>query len=627
MTPLLRRLRLNLEDLQRQLWHDYTVPGRWVGSTDRVRFVSAPSYFLHQLDAVEQLTHRRPRPVWSASDITYNALVRHVTAYDHGKGPAEDGWRLTGSFVKLLALLPYLRGLGVSTLCLLPITEIGEVGRKGNMGSPYAVRHPFRLDPSLAEPCIAMSVDDQCRAFIEAAHFLGMKVILEVVLRTAAIDSDMVLHHPEWFYWIDEEKQRATGRPFAAPSFTDDELETIKERVEVKNFKKLPEPSVEYRMLFEAPPVRIEHDAHGWKGMQKHGHIARIPGAFADWPPDDTQPAWSDVTYLRLHDHAHYRYMAYNTIRMFERTLDVPQYRNHTLWNTIASIIPHSIRTLNIDGALIDMGHSLPADLRQRVIQEARQQKPGLVLWEETFEINTVSQVQGYDGVVGYMPFWAHDPARLRSFIHRIANGDMPVHWYAAAETHNTPRASAREGGASYATAVWTVLRILPTGLPFVCSGFELGETTPINTGLGFTADELAQYSDAALPLFSDVRLDWDTANHVDADIRELEERIRASSWFTIASADDEVTPIDTDEESIVAFVRYTPSARRGVVVVANLGAEAIESTVHIPHAIHVTAIEPNDVVRLLPDHRLAISLAPWSSHMCFCIAEDVTSA
>ena len=622
MTPLLNRLRIQLEELQKQLWHEYAVPGRWVGANHPVRFASAPAYFLHQLEAIEHLTQRKPRAEWKASDLTYNALVRHVTAYDHGKGSAEDGWRVKGSFVKLLALLPYLRGLGVSTLCLLPITEVGEVGRKGTLGSPYAVRHPFRIDPSLGEPCIGMSVDDQCRMLIEACHMLKMKVVLEVVLRTAAIDSDMVLHHPEWFYWVDEARLRESGRPFSAPSFCEHELEAIKERVEAKNFKNLPEPSAEYRELFDSPPGRIEQDEHGWKGVKNHGRVARIPGAFADWPPDDPQPAWSDVTYLRLHDHSHYRYMAYNTVRMYERTLDVPQYRNHALWNTIASIIPHSIRTLNIDGALIDMGHALPADLRQRVIQEARQQKPGLLLWEETFELNTSSRVQGYDGVVGYAPFDAHDPVALRTFIRRIAKGNVPVRWYAAAETHNTPRAASRTGGVEFATAVWTLLRTLPTGMPFVCSGFELGETTPINTGLGFTAGDLARYSDAELPLFSDVRLNWDADHRVDDAIRKLELRIRTSSWYAIATDEDEVIPIEPDVDGVVGFVRYTPTARRGIIVVANISDTPVNVIVDIANVVSIAAVEPNDVIRLLPSTSIEIALDAWSSHLCFCIAD-----
>lgn len=623
MTPLLRRLRSELEELQKQLWHEYYVPGRWVGANDRVRFASAPAYFLYQLNAVERLMQRNARAPWSASSITYNAFVRHVTSYDHGKGPADDGWRVTGSFLKLLALLPYLRSMGVATLCLLPITEIGEVGHKGTLGSPYAVRHPFRLDPNLAEPCLGMSVDDQCRMLIEACHMLGMKVVLEVVLRTAAVDSDMVLHHPEWFYWVDEARVRATGRPFSAPSFTDDELVTIKQHVTVNNFKKLPEPSVEYRALFEGPPKRIEHDELGWKGVQAHGHISRIPGAFADWPPDDPQPAWSDVTYMRLHDHSHYRYMAYNTVRMFERTLDVPQYRNHALWNTIASIIPHSIRTLNIDGALIDMGHALPPDLRQRVVQEARQQKPGLLLWEETFDITAASRAKGYDAVVGYVPFDAHDPKQMCHFIERVAQGDMPLRWYAAAETHNTPRAASRDGGAAYASAVWTLLRTLPTGVPFICSGFELGETTPINTGLGFSEEELAAYPDTKLPLFSDVPLPWDNKVQIDSDIRALEQRLLASSWYALAKDDDEIVPLNCDADDIVGFVRYTPSARRGIVVVANLSAAPVELTITLSNDATLMLVEPNDAIRLLSGNRLSITLEAWSAQLSFCVTHN----
>ncbi|MDZ4746002.1 MAG: alpha-amylase [bacterium] len=626
MTPLLLRLRQNLEELREQPWHEYTVPGRWVGSTQPVRFANAPSYFLHQLDAVELVANRRPRAVWSATDITYNGLVRHITAYDHGKGAAEDGWRVTGSFLKLLSLLPYLRALGVSTLCLLPITEIGEVGRKGNVGSPYAVRHPFRIDPSLAETHVAMSVDDQCRCLIETCHLLGMKVIVEVVLRTAAIDSDMVLHHPEWFYWIDQARLEATGAPFSAPSFNDSELISIKERVTVKNFKNLPEPHEDYQALFDSPPHKIEHDEHGWKGIKAKGLVVRIPGAFADWPPDDPQPAWSDVTYLRLHDHSHYRYMAYNTVRMFERSLDVPQYRNHALWNTIAGIIPHSIRTLNIDGALIDMGHALPADLRQRVIHEARQQNQQLMLWEETFELTAASKVQGYDGVVGYMPFEAHAPERLRAFVRRVAQHNIPVSWYAAAETHNTPRAASRVGGRDFSAAVWTVLRTLPTGIPFVCAGFELGETTPINTGLGFTDSERENYPDEKLPLFSDVRLDWDTSNTVDVEMRAFEHRLRTSSWYAIASNDDVVVPIEVTDSNLVAFIRYTRASRRGIVVVANIGAEEINVGVNVPKNVHIALIEPNDTVKLHADNHVEIRLKPWSSKMCFCVMNRMPS-
>ena len=55
-----------------------------------------------------------------------------------------------------------------------------------------------------------------------------------------------------------------------------------------------------------------------WVGVLDDGTRVRIPGAFADWPPDDNQPPWTDVTYLRMYDHPDFNYMAYNTIRMYD---------------------------------------------------------------------------------------------------------------------------------------------------------------------------------------------------------------------------------------------------------------------------------------------------------------------
>lgn len=195
----------------------------------------------------------------------------------------------------------------------------------------------------------------------------------------------------------------------------------------------------------------------------------------------------------------------------------------------------------------------------------------------------------------------------------------MSVRWYAAAETHNTPRAASREGGASYSAAVWTLLRMLPTGLPFVCAGFELGEITPINTGLGFTSEELTKYNDNSLPLFSDVRLAWDTPNHVDHVIRALEQRLQASSWYALSSDDDEIVPMISDNDVVVGYVRHTPSARRGVVVVGNLSKDAVATTITLPPSIHVTLIEPNDAVTLINSDTLRLTLEAWTSHMLFC--------
>ncbi len=105
--------------------------------------------------------------------MVYNLFVRHGTAFDHdgdGKigGAAPDptlnqsGQRETGPFLKVLAILPHLLRMGVNTLYFLPVTALGQHGRKGELGSPYATRNPERLEPTLADPLVGdLSVDVQ----------------------------------------------------------------------------------------------------------------------------------------------------------------------------------------------------------------------------------------------------------------------------------------------------------------------------------------------------------------------------------------------------------------------------------------------------------------------------------
>lgn len=611
-TRLLDLLYDRLRDLAQMDWSPYRVPGRWVGSTrGPVSFSSAPAYFIHQLEWIA--AHGRlERQPWSYDTaVTYNGLVRHTTAYDHGNDGVE-GWRSTGTFLKMIGLLPYLHGLGVNTISILPVTTIGEIGRKGTLGSPYAIKHPLRIEPSLDEPALGWPVDDQLRAFVAAAHLLGMKVVMEFVLRTASVDSDLVPHHPEWFYWIDEARCADTVGTFAPPTFTDEQLKEMKTKVEKREFVNLPEPAASYREIFTSPPLRVERDDDGWKGRGAGGRTLRIPGAFADWPPDDPQPAWTDVTYLRLHDHPGYRYMAYNTVRMYERSLDVPGHRMLALWNLVAGIIPHYIRTVGIDGALIDMGHALPRDLRQRVLTEARSLRPDFLFWEEQFNISPPSRDAGYDAVVGYLPFDAHDPVKLTDFIRRIARERLPVRYFATPETHNTPRTASRNGGVDYARCVWGILRLLPGGIPFLHAGMELGETVPVNTGLGFTAEEIAEWPVEKLPLFSEAYLPWDTDLTIDEHIAALNTTFASTYVSHILTADDRIFVVDVDD-AMIAFVRLPTGSNSGILVVGNPGPTSIECSFRIPGEAAVSMLASNAQLRMV-DGLVVGTIEAWDT-------------
>ena len=93
---------------------------------------------------------------------------------------------------------------------------------------------------------------------------------------------------------------------------------------------------------------------------QQDGTPCRIASAFSDWPPDDRQPAWSDVTYLKMHTHEAFNYIAYNTIRMYDSALERSSHLQHQPLERDCRYHPELSGEYQIDGAMIDMGHALP---------------------------------------------------------------------------------------------------------------------------------------------------------------------------------------------------------------------------------------------------------------------------
>lgn len=88
--------------------------------------------------------------------------------------------------------LPAIGKLGATVLWLLPVHPVGDANRKGELGSPYAVRDYYAVDPDYG------TLED-LKALVRAAHREGMKVILDLVIGHAAWDSQLMFEHPDWF--------------------------------------------------------------------------------------------------------------------------------------------------------------------------------------------------------------------------------------------------------------------------------------------------------------------------------------------------------------------------------------------------------------------------------------------
>ncbi|HZJ89644.1 MAG TPA: alpha-amylase family glycosyl hydrolase [Bacilli bacterium] len=109
-----------------------------------------------------------------------------------------------GTFQALIKDLERIKALDVDILYLLPIHPLGEKSRKGTLGSPYAIKDYYAINPehgSLAD----------FKALIRAAHELELKVMIDIVLHHTSPDAVLLKEHPEFYFLINDELGNKVG--------------------------------------------------------------------------------------------------------------------------------------------------------------------------------------------------------------------------------------------------------------------------------------------------------------------------------------------------------------------------------------------------------------------------------
>jgi cyclomaltodextrinase / maltogenic alpha-amylase / neopullulanase len=119
----------------------------------------------------------RTSPAWLRSGVIYQIFTRSFSPEGNLNG-------VTGR-------LDELQNLSVNILWLMPIHPHGEVKKKGTLGSSYAVRDYYAIDP-------AYGAKDDLRRLVKEAHRRQMKVIIDMVANHTAWDSVMMAH-PEFY--------------------------------------------------------------------------------------------------------------------------------------------------------------------------------------------------------------------------------------------------------------------------------------------------------------------------------------------------------------------------------------------------------------------------------------------
>lgn len=119
----------------------------------------------------------RSSPEWLKSGTIYQVFPRSFSP--------------EGTLAGVTARLDELHSLGVNILWLMPIHPLGQLKKKGTLGSMYAVRDYYAIDSPLGGK-------EDLRRLVQQAHARQMKLIIDIVANHTAWDSVMMAH-PDFY--------------------------------------------------------------------------------------------------------------------------------------------------------------------------------------------------------------------------------------------------------------------------------------------------------------------------------------------------------------------------------------------------------------------------------------------
>lgn len=122
--------------------------------------------------------HQPVHPDWATNAVIYEVNLRQFTP--------------EGTFRAFESHLPRLKKMGIDILWLMPIFPIGEVQRKGSLGSYYAVKDYTAVNPEHG------TLDD-FKHLVNETHNMGMKIVLDWVANHTSPDHSWVTQHSEFY--------------------------------------------------------------------------------------------------------------------------------------------------------------------------------------------------------------------------------------------------------------------------------------------------------------------------------------------------------------------------------------------------------------------------------------------
>ena len=135
------------------------------------------------------------RTLFTHNEAKILAIVPRIfNAKDLNGNEYIDGKEQNGTFLNAIERLDEIKAQGFNTLHILPIHEPGKTKAMGTAGSIYSPKDLLGIDPVLIDKNDPRSDKEQFKAFIDACHDRGIRVMLDL---PSCASYDMFLERPE----------------------------------------------------------------------------------------------------------------------------------------------------------------------------------------------------------------------------------------------------------------------------------------------------------------------------------------------------------------------------------------------------------------------------------------------
>lgn len=494
------------EELHHKDIYNYVIPSSWNTYGYKSAHVlkskeiivnpySFYNYTLHSMfekneDQSKKLEDKNEK--WLKNTSIYAMNIRAHSAWDHDRDEHVSQDNLyhmhdNGTFLKSMILLPFLKRMGINTILLSSVAKLGKTSRHHKYPVKEAVYDFQSVDENLADSLVDMNAKEQCAAFVEACHYMGMRVIFEYCPGKLARENVYIKKHPEWFYWIQKDylKDYHAAECSALPNNVIPHTYTLKDFYQSEDVKSHIAQFRKYPKTDSFSTLKEIEDAYD---------ITVAPFIVdqinANIPCDD------DTTLFRLyekpsshipkHISTEIPYMSEDTIR---NDLHPGKLPIQELWDMLCENIIWMKDNFHIDGIFLQKPYLLSEKLQKQICKAAKRNHKDFVMIveENTIENCSLWIEKGFDAISGSSGYESSDiwNRSFQTFAYRLKQNPCPV--FAAGEYTDARRICCMDGGKKLSILLHVMSHFLPNAIPFMLNGAECMETQPL---------QLSEYGD-----------------------------------------------------------------------------------------------------------------------------------